>query len=266
MPDRRDARVAVAAAADDPSLRAAAVRLAGELSLPLADDENGTRDGPDLRLVVGRDRLELRPIHRAEGGPVFVDFVGGPVGYRRRSGRGRNQPIARAVGLRAGVATVVDATAGLARDSFLLACLGCTVTAVERSPVLAALVQDGLIRARRHGPAELIAVLDRLTLVVDDAGDVLNAMAGSGAPDVVYLDPMYAPARKTALARKEMRICRQLVGDDLDADALFAVAREVAVRRVVVKRHPHAAPLVPNPTLQHGGRTARYDVYLRTSH
>jgi 16S rRNA (guanine1516-N2)-methyltransferase len=73
---------------------------------------------------------------------------------------------------------------------------------------------------------------------------------------------MYAPKKKSALARKEMRILRRLVGDDPDAPALFSAARRVATRRVVVKRHRHALPLHPKPDLQFKGRTTRYDVYL----
>ena len=51
-----------------------------------------------------------------------VDFVGGSVGHRLRFGGGRGQDLAKAMGLRSGkTPTVIDATAGLGRDSFLLA-------------------------------------------------------------------------------------------------------------------------------------------------
>ena len=77
-----------------------------------------------------------------------MDFVEGAVAHRRKFGGGRGQSIAKAVGLKSGaMPTVVDATAGLGRDAFVLASLGCKVTLIERSPVVAALLQDGLARA-----------------------------------------------------------------------------------------------------------------------
>jgi len=215
----------------------------------------------DLLLVVGAHRLELWETGRGGTGPIFVDLVGGAVGYRRRSSRDRRQPLALAVALRDGPCTVVDATAGLARDAFLLAGLGCTVIAVERSEVLGALIRDGLQRGQAQGDAALQTVLNRMKLVVAEAREVLAGMTGSAAPDVVYLDPMYPPRRKSALAKKEMRICRRLVGDDPDAGELLEAARLAARKRVVVKRHHRAPPLAPRPVMQHIGKEVRYDVY-----
>ena len=256
------ARVGVAPGSGNNSLRVQAAAVARELGLPLITGDLAGTETPELLLIVGERRLELRETGRGATGPIFVDFVHGPVGFRRRSARSHRQPIALAVGLRRGTVTVVDATAGLARDSFLLASLGCTVVAVERSPVLGALIRDGLRRARAAGAPELLAVVDRITLVVDDARKVLARMTGTTAPEVVYLDPMYAPKKKTALPKKEMRMCRRLVGDDPDAGELLAIARQIATRRVVVKRHPHAAPLAPQPAMQFPGKKVRYDVYL----
>jgi 16S rRNA (guanine1516-N2)-methyltransferase len=63
-----------------------------------------------------------------------IDFVTGAVGHRLRFGGGRGQDLAKAMGLRAGkTPMIVDATAGLGRDSFLLASLGAQVILIERS-------------------------------------------------------------------------------------------------------------------------------------
>jgi 16S rRNA (guanine1516-N2)-methyltransferase len=254
--------IAVTAETGDDLVRLTAVSLARELGLPFLDGEPTAATGrPDLLLVQTTERLELRETRRGAPRPIYVDFVGGPLGYRRLSGRSRRQPIAQAVGLRSGPVTVVDATAGLARDSFLLACLGCTVTAIERSPVLAALVRDGIIRAEHHSP-QLDAVLARFKLILGDARNVLRSMTGSDAPDAIYLDPMYPPGKKAALVKKEMRVCRRLVGDDPDAGELFEAACRVARKRVVVKRQLHAPPLGPKPTTTHRGTRVRYDVYV----
>lgn len=254
-------RIAVIVEAHAAALREAARTLANELGLPLTGPEVGPSDTFDLFLVVGERGLELRPSGRNAPGSVRVDFVGGATGYRRVSGTSRRQPIARAVGIHRGVRKVLDATAGLGRDAFLLACLGCSVTAIERSPILGAMFCDGLARATAHPDERLRDVIARINLVVDDARNILSELAEADRPDVVYLDPMYPERSKAALVKKEMRLCRQLVGDDPDASELLDLARRVARRRVVVKRHRLALPLAADVALRYDGRRARYDVY-----
>ena len=104
--------------------------------------------------------------------------------------------------------------------------------------------------------------MERVTLIVADARDVLDGLAPTDRPDVVYLDPMYPQKKKSALPKKELRLCRSLVGDDTDSMDLFAAACRAAGRRVVVKRPPKSPPLAPNPDLRFGGKLARYDVYF----
>ncbi len=254
-------RVAVIPGQDDPEVRLRAKRLATSLRLPFVDSAAATGCVPELLLVVRADRLELGEAPPAGTRPIYVDFVGGPTGFRRGASGGRDQPIARAVGLRRGRPTVVDATAGLGRDAFLLASLGCRVTALERSPILAALLRDGCRRAAASGDSSLDEVLARLTIVEVDARDALAGAGDGEAPEVVYLDPMYPPAKKGALVKKELRILRRLVGDDPDAATLLETARRVATRRVVVKRARYAPPLAPDPVASHVGSRVRYDVY-----
>ena len=244
-----------------PAASANALALSRQLHLPFHCDEADDAARPELILHVRENRLELHETGR-RARPLSVDFVQGPTGYRRHSGRGKNQLLGRAVGLKHGTRHVLDATAGLCRDAFLLACLGCKVTAVERSAAVAALVFDGLERARRAGLKGLGDAVERITLHVGDARAILARTAGGDRPDVIYLDPMY-PARKgSAASGKELRILRRLVGDDPDAAELFEIARGAASRRVVVKRHRHAPPLVPSPDVQYPGRAVRYDAYL----
>ena len=257
-------RIAIAADGNETLLCEYAKALSSKLELPLIDVHQRALDEFDLLLVATGARLELREIGKKPAGPVYVDFMAGPVAYRRISGISRRQPIARAVGLRGGPVHVVDATAGLGRDAFLLACLGCTVTAIERSAILMTLLNDGIQRARKSSVqnSDLIQVLERITLLEGDACVVLKRLSILN-PEVVYLDPMYPARGKSSVVKKEMRICRKLVGDDPDMNELISVAMETAVRRVVVKRHPHTPPLSPKPSLCFTGRTVRYDVYLR---
>jgi len=256
-------KVAVVAAAE--ALRDRAGEVARELHLPLIESPTRTQCEFDLLLMVRPDGLAVAPTDSASGGALRVDFVRGPTAYRRVAAGGRRQPLALAVGLKRGRPAVFDATAGLGRDSFLLACLGCRVTAVERSPVLEALLCDALERGRAAGNKQLSAALDRIRLVCGDSREVLRLLVSADAPDVVYIDPMFTPREKSALAKKEMRICRMLVGDDSDAAELLDAARAVARRRVVVKRQRKAPPLASGVSVSHRGRVVRYDVYLQTS-
>ena len=254
------ARVAVASATPSPTMVALAESLADDLDLPIVDP-CATTEGLDFVLCQTNSHLELRTVGPGAPGPLVVDFVRGSTAFRLSSSSMRRQPIASAMGLSRGTATVVDATAGLARDAFLLASLGCRVTMVERNVVLSALIRDGLKRGKR-GSARTKDAVDRMRLVVGEAAEVLANLDDVSAPDAVYLDPMYEPRSKKSLAKKEMRICRRLVGDDHDAVTLLETAREVARRRVVVKRHRHASLLAPHPDLKLTAKQVRYDVYL----
>lgn len=253
----------IAVAADCPMLQQRAETLARSLQLSCIIDS----DDPhfDYLLTLTPERLELRPKNSVGHGPVFVDFLSGPTAHRRRFGSGRRQPLARAVGLKGDIDPyVLDATAGLGRDAFLLAGLGCSVQLVERSPVIGALLRDGLERAAQAAETAAI-VANRMRLTIADSRTWMLNLAESQRPDVVYLDPMYPERTKSALVKKEMRLLRRLVGADLDTPALLAVALRCARRRVVVKR-PRRAPSLdgPAPSMHIASENTRYDVYLLT--
>lgn len=208
-------------------------------------------DGHALALVRG-DSPKTR---------VVVDFCAGATAHRRKFGGGKGQDIAKAVGVSAAyIPTVVDATAGLGRDSFVLATLGCDVTAIERQPVVAALLQDGLGRARLdHEVAEIVG---RIRLVHTSAHQWLAAQAKNSV-DVVYLDPMFDhdPKQKAAV-KKDMQAFREVVGQDTDSDDLLVPALNVARCRVVVKRARKAQPLAGRaPSYSITGKSNRFDVY-----
>ena len=245
-------------------------RLAQDLGLPLCRTDEEC-NGHDFLLVYlsldqGTAALALQDVSGRSGKPLWVDFVGGRMGHRRRFGGGRRQPLARAMGLKGGAKPgIVDATAGLGRDGFVLASLGVQVTLLERSPVMAALLADGLWRARQH--ADTAAVADNLQLVHTDASEWLRTCPAKERPEVVYLDPMYPHRSKSALVKKEMRALRAMVGDDDDAPSLLAAALNCAKQRVVVKRPKGAPPLDgPRPTGEVASKNTRYDIYggLRT--
>lgn len=232
-----------------------AVALADELGLGLQEKEPEESGWLVLRLT--RRRLELQPSGPGAPGPVFAEFAGGRTGWRGRHALPRDEALARAAGVRAeSPPTVIDATAGLGRDAFVLAALGCEVTLLERQPVVAALLRDGLARALDNEQTR--PIVQRMHLLVADA---VEALATARAA-VVLVDPMHPPRRKDAAVKKEMRVLRRLVGDDPDAAELLAAALPAATRRVVVKRPRGAEPFAgPPPSGTIEGRSTRFDIY-----
>jgi 16S rRNA (guanine1516-N2)-methyltransferase len=189
-----------------------------------------------------------------------LDFAGGAVGYRFRRGGERGHPLVKAAGLRKDrFPVIVDATAGLGRDAFLLASAGASVTMLERSAEVHALLSDALARAAAES-IELAEVTSRMTLIHGDARHLLPALA----PDVVIVDPMHPPRRNTALVKEEMRLLSGIVGADEDSDELMRIALASARERVVLKWPLRAAALLaaPKPSHQFAGKTVRYEVFL----
>ena len=238
--------------------------LLAEAPLPdwLAHDEfqllTAAPDAGDALVWTG-ERLELRAFGRGAPGPVAVDWASARMAWRQKT-MGRKQPLARAVGFKPGfLPTIVDATAGLGQDSFILASLGATVFAIERAPVAYALLQDGLRRAA--AVPELADILGRMTLLRGEAYEQLGHW-GHPRPDVVYLDPMYPETGRTALSGKGMQAFQRVIGGDWDADRLLAAAQALASRRVVVKRPKKAGFLGGvTPMSQILGESTRYDLY-----
>ncbi|KJY84417.1 16S rRNA methyltransferase [Vibrio galatheae] len=223
-------------------------------------------------LVLTEQRLELRKLDEPKLGAIFVDLAGGAVAHRRKFGGGKGQAIAKAAGLNKGATpTILDGTAGLGRDAFVLASLGCKVQMVERHPVVAALLDDGLERAK--GDSEIGDwVTERMSLIHASSHNALNQLAQDSEfvkPDVVYLDPMYPHPenkKKSALVKKEMRVFQSLVGADLDADGLLEPALALAGKRVVVKRPDYAGWLdEQKPTMAIETKKNRFDVYVNAS-
>ncbi|MFN0059147.1 MAG: class I SAM-dependent methyltransferase [Planctomycetota bacterium] len=180
----------------------------------------------------------------------------------------RRQPLAKAVGH--GAARIMDATAGFGQDALLLALHGHDVTAMERSPIVQALLADGVRRARTNAEfAEITA--SRLRFVAGDSRDWLTQQAGEY--DVVYLDPMFPLRRKTsALPNKHAQLLQRLTGEnaeqvELESAELLLAALGAARVRVVVKR-PHDAPPIrvgaSAPHVSFKSKLVRYDVYLRS--
>ena len=236
----------------------AARALAERFALPLLTQ----RPEQGYWLELGAERLEL--LTTGKHGAVYAEFVEGAAKHRREQGGGRGQPVAKAIGLKGAkeLPYVVDATAGLGRDSFVLAGLGCRVTLVERSPVAAALLADALERAAGHPDTADIA--SRMQLVHASSIAWLRTLDEAERPDVVFVDPMFPDTdKKSAAAKKDMQAFQQVIGDDLDSAALLQAAIAAAKNRVVVKRPRLGAAIEGvKPSAVLDGKSTRFDLYV----
>jgi 16S rRNA (guanine1516-N2)-methyltransferase len=176
----------------------------------------------------------------------------------RLEGQGR-EFLKKALGSGAAL-RILDATAGLCRDSLLLASWGHQVSAYERDPLIYVLAREA---ARRWE-----SPLPGWSLSFGDAREALATLR----PQVAYLDPMYPhDEARSAAPKKELRALQLWHGTAGggrvdDGAGLFGAAWEHVQSRVIVKRPLKGAPLVPTPAPTHviKGVSSRFDVYVKS--
>ena len=227
--------------------------------LPLLKNKS---DDYELSLIFHDDLIELfgRQLNTA----ISIDFINGALAHRQQFGGGRGQAIAKAMGLKSGITpAILDTTAGLAGDAFVLASLGCPITLLERSPVIFQLLDNAVERASLSENFQTISD-QGFKLINIDANDYITQQLAnkSERPDVIYIDPMYPKRKKSALVKKDMQILQRLHDKDEHPEALLENALNFARKRVVVKRPIQAESLgdkAPNTSVK--SKKTRYDIY-----
>jgi 16S rRNA (guanine1516-N2)-methyltransferase len=187
-------------------------------------------------------------------------FIEGPILHRLKYGKGRGQNLAKAVGMKSNKnRTIIDSTAGLGYDAFILASLGANVTLIERSKQIHDLLKAGILEAKFHG-GEISKIVDRMNLLYGDSKDILPSIS----PEVILIDTMNKDRKKSALVKNNMRLVREIVGSDPDYIDLINVSLNCATRRVVIKQPRYEEPLKEIKACSHQilGKTIRYDVYV----
>ena len=277
---------------DRPGFEPRAELLSSELNLSILPLDQLRELSEGFSLIVDELGLSLQLLGKKAPGPVRCDFVGGSAKHRRLYGGGKGQDIAKAVGLnhRGFKPQVLDLTAGLGRDGFVLASLGASVSMLERHPIVFVLLDDGLARAREYvldtdesendteaDIDSLAGILNRINCISQDASTYFQNLRVhlsvddncSDAvnpdviyPDVIYIDPMFPAREKSGKVKKEMQLFHQLVGTDDDSSTLLPLALGVARYRVVVKRSVHAPFLADQkPGYSLKGKSTRFDIY-----
>lgn len=219
-------------------------------------------------LFVQQDRLCLGLPGQSDAGVLTVDFYEPSLQHRVRRSVA-SESLVKAMGSRhpgidaGAVPTVIDATAGLGQDAFILACAGWQVTLIEQSALVHALLEDGLRRARASAEAQqdqhMLSALQRMQLLPAASSHLLLPTLAS--PAVIYLDPMFPEREKSARVKKNRYLLQQLHGEEAQGENLLRLALTLT-RKVVVKRPQHAEPLdglKPSGSIR--GKTARFDIY-----
>ena len=237
----------------------------------LALDVRTTNQHQDARLILTQTdagRLILRdPIGRKR--PFFVRFVASD---QKHAG---NKLLAASKLRHNPNWCVLDTTAGLGQDGFLLAQFCSAITLVEQNPLVHLLLQDALHWAQQDPITAQVA--QKITLVAGDAQDFLLhlpaktnlntsaiVLTNNSTFEVIYLDPMFQG--KKALAKRSMQLLRDLChvahNNNDQKDDLFQLALANATRKVIVKRGQSEPWLGDKkPTSQYVGKTHRFDVY-----
>lgn len=233
--------------------------LATQLAIPLRSGQDNPTTAPETFFLTWRDGcLKLLDKELLKKGGMTVDIEPRP-GEQRSWPAPKDGALAQAVGRKS--KTVVDATTGWAQDSLHLFRMGYSVTCIERSPIMQALLTDAFQRLKQ------LDWVARLELTVPQllCGDAIQVLSDlESTPDCIYIDPMFPPKRKkSALAKKSMHILHDLLGDDNDKAELFQVAMQATGKRVVVKSPDYAEPLGGKPSDSYVGKLLRYDVYLK---
>lgn len=157
---------------------------------------------------------------------------------------------------KSGVQTVLDATAGLGEDSFLLAASGFSVLLYERDPVISLMLKDALRRAAAD--PDIAQIAGRMRLFEEDSVAAMRHLAEP--PDVILLDPMFPARQKSSLIKKKFQLLQHLEQPCRDENDLMEAAVSAGPRRIVIKRPlkgPYLAGRKPDFIIR--GNSIRYD-------
>lgn len=246
---------------------AVASRLAQKLSLPFAGLANtgNTKEQTTWQLLVTTNE---RTLIRPDAARLQVDFTQGKA-IARLGQAARDQSLLRALGLtklkqsQRLSTKIIDATAGLGQDAWMMASQGCSVTLIEESPLFAYLLEHAVSQAAQWPKLKPIA--ENMIIESCRTQDYLLKLAPQQRPDIIYLDPMFPPRKKQAKVKKGMQFLQALLPKSDNTD-LLPCALAVALKRVVVKRPATAEPLQGSENwsgqiTQVENDTMRFDVY-----
>lgn len=243
-----------------------AEQLASQLHLPLVGSQcTDPAAYFDLLVCINESGLSLKLPAQPQIKPFFIDLVATFEQIAHPKAKFKHSILAKALqkhwnsGL-----TIFDATCGLANDCLLFLFLGFKVIATEKNPIVAALVQDGICRAKTHrllGPL-LTSNLDYYT---KNALEILPSFESSPSePSIIYLDPMFDQQKKRALSNRNIQYLQHLFTQSTTQEVteLYQASQRCAKKKILVKLPLNAPLTAEKPEYQYKGKSIRYDMYL----
>ena len=205
----------------------------------------------NYELFLNSDGLEL--IQKdSQTKALKVDFNSAAI--RKRLKHLNKELLIKAIGKKNKNQNIVDATAGLAQDAYLLAAAGHRLTLIERSNIVAALLEDALSAGD---------ITNNMNLIFGDASKLLATLKTK--PEIIYLDPMYPKTSKKAAQKKGMQFFREILAPpkQQETEELLQISLQTAKKRVIVKRPIKALPIGnKKPSAALKGKTTRFDIYI----
>lgn len=245
----------------DDTLRAQALELAAIVPDAQVLPADLTVDMGELHLLLNHESLMVvsqlfKPFNVSS---FYHEFIA-----KRKPGLKR-EILLQAINLKPSVSQpikVLDLTAGLGRDSILMALSGFTVRMLENNPYLAIILNYLCLNFR--------AQLNDIQVIYTHNYDYLQRITDKY--DVIYFDPMFADG-KNALAKKDMQLIDLMIKtanqeSHIADDTVFNLAWNLCSHKLVVKRDNKQQSLVakPCPTYNKAGKTIRFDVYQIPTH
>lgn len=226
--------------------------------MSLEDIEDFNKTNNNFSLFLKDNKLFLKSKIHEKWLPFSIDFSNKELLRRKDE---KNQELIKAIGVKNDFKPkVLDTTAGLGRDSFILANFGCKVVMLERNSVIYSLLNNAIENAKLNSLTK--DIVNNMTILNANSIEYLQNIKEDNF-DAIYVDPMFPKTNKSRLVKKDMQIFREIVGDDIDSGELFELALRQDVKRVVVKRMKKSEYLLnKKPNFEIVGNTTRFDVYL----
>lgn len=182
--------------------------------------------------------------------PLTLDPTKGPLGYRLKRSE-QEGLLKKALGNLKPGSVIVDATAGLLKDSLIFNSFGFRVIAIEQSKILGA-----ILKVSQKTNAELSSIELRI-------GQSENMLPKLNA-DVIYFDPMFEK-EGSALSERNLRLIKEILAIESiqqDNQVTFEKLYQNNYQKLIVKRPIKSKPFSENFNYQIKGKSIRYDVYV----
>tara|TARA_A100001015_G_scaffold269833_1_gene321841 strand:+ start:337 stop:1074 length:738 start_codon:yes stop_codon:yes gene_type:complete len=226
--------------------------LETQLNLISNDKINLDRDS----LVLQEDNLYFNFKEERALTPLKIDIKKGALGWRLARAQHETH-LKKAIGKTDQPLRILDATAGLLRDSMIMLALGHSVTAYEQSKILYTMLNNELNQL-----SETDSNLLNFQLI---NSNVCETKFSDESFDVIYFDPMYPEDRASSARRSDLKKINSILeieGLASDPESTFTYLRNIPSTKLIVKRPLKADAFEGSINYQITGKSVRFDIYL----